>query len=461
MTIFTISPLISAIIVLFLGIFVFWKNRKSKLNKIFLLFTFSVAIWFFGTFMMLVSKTDIEAIFWDRFVYMGVVFIPVIGYHFSLILSRRKAKNLLYLGYILSFIFLFLSRTDYFVEGLYKYNWGVHTQARLFHHIFLIFFSFYSFLFFLTSFQYYIQSRGIERIKAKYILLGIGVLTIGAIAFLPAYGINIYPFTYLSGVGCVMILTYAIIKYRLMDIRVVMGRGAVYLFSFLSVIGVSFLLIFLNQKLAQPISFNVFFPSVIIISILLFQLFFRFFFYYTFYSYQTVLTDLGKRLTQVLDLAKLATLITNTLIRTMKLDRTVVLLRDPKTGDYQIQKNIGFREENGISLVRDNFLTSYLEKTQKPLVYEELALVIRDSKEEKEKKSLEKLKQNMKKIEAALCLPLFRERRIIGMIVLGNKISGDPYSQQDIALLTNLANQASIALENARLYDQVQDSPRT
>jgi len=46
------------------------------------------------------------------------------------------------------------------------------------------------------------------------------------------------------------------------------------------------------------------------------------------------------------------------------------------------------------------------------------------------------------------------ERKIIGMIVLGNKVSGDPYSEQDIDLLTNLSNQASIALQNAKLYSE-------
>jgi len=194
---------------------------------------------------------------------------------------------------------------------------------------------------------------------------------------------------------------------------------------------------------------------------LLFQPIFRFFekfaskyFYYTFYSYQTVLTDLGKKLTQFLDLDKLSSLIVTTLMNTMKLDRTVILMRKPGNGDYQIQKNIGFREENGISLVKDNFLTVYLERTQKPLVYEEISLILRDVRDEKEREKLEILKANMKKIEAALCLPLLMERKIIGMIVLGNKVSGDPYSEQDIDLLTNLSNQASIALQNAKLYSE-------
>jgi len=49
------------------------------------------------------------------------------------------------------------------------------------------------------------------------------------------------------------------------------------------------------------------------------------------------------------------------------------------------------------------------------------------------------------------------ENRAVGMIVLGNKISKDPYSTQDIDLLTNLANQASIALQNALLYSEIKN----
>jgi len=63
----------------------------------------------------------------------------------------------------------------------------------------------------------------------------------------------------------------------------------------------------------------------------------------------------------------------------------------------------------------------------------------------------------MDKIEADICLPLFRENKIIGIMVLGKKISGDAYSKEDIDLLVALSNQASIALENARLYEKVED----
>lgn len=223
-------------------------------------------------------------------------------------------------------------------------------------------------------------------------------------------------------------------------------------------------MLFLNDQLVQPLPAHLAVSLTLIVSILLFQPIFRFFeklaskyFYYTFYSYQTVLNDLSRELTRYLNLDRLSSLIVSTLAETMRLDRAVILTREPESGGYKIEKNIGFKEENGISLVKDNFLTTYLEKNQKPLVYEELSLMIDNTSEKEEKEKMEKLKFNMKKIEAALCLPLLMEEKIIGMIVLGNKISGESYSEQDIGLLSNLANQSSIAIQNAKLYQQVED----
>ncbi len=464
----SLIPLISAFFVLGLGFFVFIKNRKLKLNVIFFLISIVVSVWLFGTFMMFNSQSDDYAIFWDRFIYMGVVFVPALMYHFSVVFTKIKPrKNIIALGYFFSFIFLFLSQTEYFVSDLFRYEWGVHTQARIFHHIFLLFFSCFLVLTLKIFYQHYKDKSlgSLERERAKYVFFAFFVLiSIGSTAFAPAYGFGIYPFSYLSGLIFTIILAYAILKYRLMDIRLALTRGIIYINSLSIIVGFSFFLMFLSDKFFEIIPFNITASLVLIIGISLFhpvlfgleKLASRYF-YYAFYDYRSVLNDLGKKLTRILDLDKLSHLITDTLIDTMKLDRAVILLRNQETGDYKIEKNIGFREENGISLVTDNFLTEYLEKTQKPLVYDEISLAIRDAKNKKEEENLERLKDNMKRIEANLCLPLLIKDKIIGMVVLGDKASGDPYFEQDINLLIGLSNQASIALQNAILYSQVQN----
>ncbi|GAG28595.1 unnamed protein product, partial [marine sediment metagenome] len=47
---------------------------------------------------------------------------------------------------------------------------------------------------------------------------------------------------------------------------------------------------------------------------------------------------------------------------------------------------------------------------------------------------------------------------LAGLLILGKKISGRPYSKQDLELLQTLANQAALALDNARLYEEVKKS---
>jgi signal transduction histidine kinase len=468
---FPLTAILNAITTFILSIFVYFKNRESSLNKSFALFSFSSAIWSFNYFLWQISTTTEAALFWSRALMAGAIFIPIFYFHFVILLTDfyKTKRNLLIFGYFLTFIFFILNFTPLFVKGVSpKLFFPFWPEPGIAFHFFLIMF----FCFIVYSWYLLSKSRqkffGVRREQVKYVLIGTLIGFLGASTnYLLWYNIPFPPygnFSVLLGVG---IIAYAIVKYRLMDIQIAFGRGVVYFLSFITVIALGFLLVFLNNQLIKPLPFYLAGPLIIIFSILIFQPTFKFFekfvsryFYYTFYSSQKVLTDLGKRLTEILDLDKLSSLIVETLVNIMKLDRAVILLREPKSGTFQIKKNIGFREENGISLLEDNFLTLYLEKTQKPLVWEELSLAIRDSKKEKEKADLEKLQSNMKRVEANVCLPLLIEGKLTGLILLGNKISGDPYSREDLQLLVDLSYQSSVALENARLYQIVQDLSR-
>ena len=259
-------PLISAIFVLFLGIFVLLKNRASSQNIIFALFCIVTFIWLFGTFMMFRALNDKEAIFWDRFVYIGVVFIPSFLYHFSLVFTNfPNKKRLLKASYLFSFIFLFLSRSTYFVDGLFRYKWGCHTVAQPLHHIFLLGFWI---IFSISTYNIYhfcrICKNQIKKRQASYVLIAFIILFIvGAFAYIPAYKISIYSFPFLGGLFFVMIMAYAIIAHRVLDINIIIRKGLVYslLIALLFIISVVSLFI-ISQGFSKLIHKETIWPSV-------------------------------------------------------------------------------------------------------------------------------------------------------------------------------------------------------
>jgi len=467
-----ITILIAALFNFFLAWLVYFKGRRNLANIIFALTVFGGGLWSMSLYFY-EHPLFFSSLIWIKITYLLALFLILFLFYFSFIFPTSERKNLylpLSLGIILSLPLIYiLIFTRLWIKEVVIREGEVQTILGPFY----IFLALYAFIFLFwiiyNLVKKYLSSSGINKERLKYlffgiILAGLGVFLVTIIIPITTGSTRYFWLSPIFTLFFSGFFSYAITRYRLMDVRIMIGRGTVHILSFVFVIGLSLLLLFLNNKLPEPLPINIAASLILVIGISLFQPVFRFFekiaskyFYYTFYSYQAVLTDLGKKLTQFLDLDKLSFLITNTLIETMKLDKTVILLREPKTAEWQIKKNIGFREENGISLVKDNFLTFWLEKIQAPLVYEELSLIIRDTAEKEKKERLTTLQENMKRIEAALCLPLLIEGKIIGMIVLGNKLSGDSYSIQDIELLTTLSNQASIALQNARFYSEVED----
>ena len=67
----------------------------------------------------------------------------------------------------------------------------------------------------------------------------------------------------------------------------------------------------------------------------------------------------------------------------------------------------------------------------------------------------------MRRIDAEISLPIISKNKLIGILNLGHKEEKEIYCSEDIELLNTLANQAAIAIENARLYQNLKQSQDT
>lgn len=69
-------------------------------------------------------------------------------------------------------------------------------------------------------------------------------------------------------------------------------------------------------------------------------------------------------------------------------------------------------------------------------------------------------KRRIRESNIVLAVPMFKKEKLVGVLFMGPKLSEKPFSQEDIDLLTTVANQAGIAIENARLLKEELEKAR-
>jgi len=463
MSITTLLPLLSAIFVFFLGIFVFWKDKKRKSNLIFALFSLILTIWLFGTFMMFMNKNNIEvAIFWDKFIYSGVVFVPVVMIHFGLILTNNrviKGKLLLLIGYILSAFFLLLIPTGLFVDNIFIYKWGIHTRAQLFHHIYLLYFMVYFFIWLAMVYKYYKYhiTSSLEKEKIKYCFLAFFVLIIiGIWAYFPAYGISIYPFAYISGVIFAVILAYAIVVHHLMDIKMVMRKSSVYLISFSLIAFLSIAVkYFLNLYFFEISVWADF--IILILAILAFQpvknYFYRLankYFFSSLYDSREVVAEMSEKLRSTLDVNEIYNFVYSSLLNAFHFKAFGILSYNEKTKNYIAQYNQGFNIGQ-----RKNFPSN--SELEKMFISKNESIIVEEVKNTVYNKKTKDIIDLLVGLKVDILTPLNVKDKTVGLIALGPKESGDMYNDEDLQVLKTIGAFAAMSIDHALQYETTLD----
>jgi two-component system, NtrC family, sensor kinase len=99
---------------------------------------------------------------------------------------------------------------------------------------------------------------------------------------------------------------------------------------------------------------------------------------------------------------------------------------------------------------RQHPLVAYLEAVKRPL---SAALVECSRLSNDEKAAIIDL---ISAWGSALVVPMHSQGRLIGILALGKKKSGELFVHEDIELLSTLANQSATALDNAKMYNELE-----
>src|SRR5207237_9909303 len=99
------------------GLWTVFKNPRAQTNRLFGLLCLSLCFWLFGIFMVYSSPQETEALFWEKFIYIGVVFIPAVFSQFCTnFLQSTRDNKITLLNYLISTLFVLLIFTTYLIN---------------------------------------------------------------------------------------------------------------------------------------------------------------------------------------------------------------------------------------------------------------------------------------------------------------------------------------------------------
>jgi len=212
------------------ALYAFVKNPKNKVNITWGILSFFVGLLSFGWGMIIASNNLDQASFWLKITFLGGFFIPSafldLVYRVLLIKKREliTASYLISVAFFIVYLFGFVAYIKFdpvlgffWWKGKFLYNFYVfHLLLSTTYGEYLLY-------------KELLKSYGVRKNQILYLFAATLIgFSSGATVFLPAYDVPIIPFGIYPFFLYPLIVAYAMIKYRLLDVSVVIRKGLVY-----------------------------------------------------------------------------------------------------------------------------------------------------------------------------------------------------------------------------------------
>jgi len=453
-----------------LGVFVLFKNRRILVNKLFALFAGFVTFWVLFVLLTESANSPVIALFWDRMTFATTSLLPVSCLIFVSVFPLKRALTVtrdIKIFTAIGFVFFFLSFTPFIIHDVSIETWGVKDHCGPGISLFAIYFL--ACMFWAIVGRLYMQSyrtRGVERLQIQYLAMGITVSTVIGVMtnlLIPMF----FKSSYFAGFGpsfsIIMIgfIAHTIVRYKLLQIHLVLRKGFVYSLSIVIAAGSFIFLLLYSQRILEDfLGFSSLLSSAIIALViaiafqplrLYIQGIFDRYLYRESYSYHSTLLEISRSLASILNLDQISHYIYNIIYNTMHPDRVYLYLLGTQVDWMQLVLAHSAMETNASPPGRlsvGSRLITYIASKKDIVLREEL---MRLSSE----RGIESVIAEMHRLEIDVVVPIMLEGRLTAVLMLGPKLSGDIYSIEDMGLLVTMANQAAVAINNAQLYEEV------
>jgi len=189
-------------------------------------------------------------------------------------------------------------------------------------------------------------------------------------------------------------------------------------------------------------------------------------------DYQVFLENASRLMIRFRKPERLIKVIVSVIDEQLKLSHTAILL-------YKEQKNafilIDSKGEGGtkipVGFIRmgfDNPLVkvfnerkNYVISENGTLVYDHMKELLKNrevmAQNEEIGELIELILRQMDLLRADICIPLYYKKSLTGILILGEKVSKEKFTRQEMSFFMTLANDAAMAIANAQLIESLQD----
>lgn len=452
-------PLVQACFSLALVPFVLKGHFKSLTHRLFLLYLLLMTLYGSLIFAMRSSQTLEQAFFWEKGVLASASLMAVIFYHFTVRFSHINTRKwVLPSVYMICVIFILISRTDLIIRGMQSKPYGYAPISEPIFYVLLLF-AYTMMVLSLFNLIRNIKKSPLaeQRNRSAYIIVGMSFSLLGGLLdVLPILGLPSYPGAIIGNIVFCLLTTIAIVKYNLLDILVVLRKSVVY-FLASALFALPFIAVFVLVTFIAP---EARFPvwGYIVLLILLALGFPRLWqiiqswvdrlFYRERYDYLKALEIFGLNTQSVTNSTELSSTMVTLLAGATRSSSVYLLQPLPPSDDYVKLVSAGVDNPDAdVRLSSKSPIVSWLKQSDAILFYRDI-----DIEPQLQSVAIEE-KNALQWVGTELIVPLKAPtNQLSAVLVLGKKISGQPYTIEDKQLIYTLSSQMATNLENAHLY---------
>jgi len=458
---YAVPVFIVGILMFLIALFIFMQNKRSRVNFSFFLIGVCGLFWFLGVAGTYAARTPAIALAVYRSItFLGVALIAPCTHYFSAtwlgLFKKQKVAIRIELFFGIAFYVAGLCSSLSF-PGVYHYFWGFYPIYGLLNQYFLVFF-FVVLVFAFTNFfsALFREPKGVRKTQIGLITTGFLMSFLGSFDYAPKLlYYPVYPMGFLPVFFWILIVAYAIIRYKAMDIETVIHKTLMWLASTFVAIVPFGAIIYWTQSLRDPASAwsSMFYYLAVAIT-----------FYFYFRSIKPGLDHLFQRqrknllavyvafsqeLVHLKNLRDLLQSFARMLRRQLYVRRLSVFLLDEKNGEYIPAIAKGFR--NLKAFPKSHPFLMWLEKKDIVVMGD---LVGADPEVETFRSEIE---QFFRATQGMVAVPLVLGDKLIGVVSLGRKANLKSYRADEVQFLAQLKIPVTIAFSNSMQYENISE----